>query len=197
MQSIQAGRRFGCTLSLVTAALLAVSGCGQSSDCAAGDCVSAAGASGSAGESGSGANHCSASFSGGLSGTVACSVTLTYDAGTDQTTLTISGGEVAGDQWSSFSFTFPGQPRSDSIQASDMTRIVNVVTSSTGERWLTDVDKTTTIGSAGIMLTALGVPSTSADGSTQYLAPHGSAYATLLDQNPSTMRPDLMQTITF
>jgi len=196
MRSFPAFRRVALGLALPSLALLALApGCGNSDDCAVAGCASfaAAGSAGMGGET----NQCTASFSGDISGTVACSATMTYDSASDQTTLTVSGGEVGGGEWSSFSFSFPGQPPYTLIQGTSTTRVVDVVIGAQGERWLTQIDQTTMIGSAEIRITGLGVPSASADGSMQYPAPHGTGIATLVDQNPSTARPDLTQLITF
>ena len=154
------------------------------------------------GGGGGGAGTCTAVFSGGVSGTYSpCAVTVTYNASSG-TTIATAGNPIPGTSytWTGFNMNNAGMPatgtfdQTASVGSADTVQLTNP--SNNGPLWEAGFGQGNTFGTASVTITSLG-PSSDVNGTTLYQSPHGTWTATLVDQNPTTHMPDIMQTVTF
>lgn len=168
-----------------------------------GYCDSISGTGGTGGGGGAGGSvTCTTTFSGAFSATYSpCAVTVTYVPAGGLWTISTAGNALPGTpySWTGMTFALPGQPATgtfDQTQTMGASDEVADQSSSDPPVWLAGYGDGTTYGSASVTITSLGAAVSVATG-TLYQAPHGTWTGTLVDQNPDTAQPDLMQTITF
>ncbi len=169
-------------------------------------CEGAGGSGGSGGTGGGGAGGgpttCRTTFSGAFSAAYApCAVTITSVPAGGLWSVATAGNAIPGTSytWSGMSFALSGTPSAgtfDQTQSVGASDIVQEPDSADPPEWLAGNGSGMTYGSASLTITSLG-PSTDVNGSTLYQAPHGTWTGTLVDQNPNTSQPPLMQTISF
>jgi hypothetical protein len=160
------------------------------------------GGGGGGGGGGSGVT-CTATFSGGVTGTYSpCAVTLAYTASNDSWSLTTAGNTIpgTGDTWTGFSMTAAGMPATGTFNQTMSTGASDQVTVQNGSNpplWEAGYSQGQTFGSASVNITSLGASTDAGSGNLLYQSPHGTWTATMVDQNPMTALPNIMQTVTF
>ena len=153
------------------------------------------------GGGGGGTTTCTATFSGGVSGTYSpCAVTVTYNASSG-TTIATAGNAIPGTPytWSGFSMTLAGMPATGTFDQTASTGAADTVEQAGGQNsplWEAGYGQGNTFGTASVTITSLG-PSSDVNGTTLYQSPHGTWTATMTDQNPMTNMAPIMQTVTF
>jgi hypothetical protein len=145
---------------------------------------------------------CTASFSGATSGSFSpCAVTITYLPSQNQWSANTAGGTIAGTAytWTGMSFVWSGQASTGTFDQNQSVGATNQVTqpgNNNPPMWLAAHGNGYIFGSAALTIESLG-PSIQVSGQTLYQSPHGSWVGTLIDQNPETSLPEVMQTISF
>jgi len=151
---------------------------------------------------GGGGAACTATFAGAFSGTYSpCAVTVTYTPSGGVTDVATAGNTIPGTSytWTVMSFVLSGMPATGTFTQTQSFGASNEITQLGGSNppvWEAGYGSGTTFGSATLTITSLG-PSTDVNGQTLYQSPHGTWTGTLVDQNPQTAKPDVMETITF
>ena len=159
------------------------------------------GGGGAGGGGGGGSVTCTAVFSGGVSGTYSpCAVTITYSASSG-TTIGTAGNSIPGTPytWNGFNMNNGGMPATGTFDQTMSVGSSDSVTQPGSQNpplWEAGYGQGHTYGTASVTITSLG-PSSDVNGTTLYQSPHGTWTATLVDQNPMTHMPDIMQTVTF
>jgi hypothetical protein len=154
------------------------------------------------GGGGGGAVACTATFSGGLSGTYSpCAVTITYTPGNDGTQIATAGNMIPGTvySWTGFSMALGGMPSTGTFDQTGTTGASSMISQQgnpSSPIWEAAYGQGHTYGSASVTITSLGPP-TDVSGNTLYQSPHGTWTGTLVDQNPMTNIPPEMETVTF
>ncbi len=157
---------------------------------------------GAGGMGGGGGVTCTATFSGAFSGTYSpCAVTITYVPSGGVTDVATAGNAIPGTPytWNGMSFVLTGMPATgtfDQTQSFGASDEITQLGSSDSPIWESGYGSGSTFGTATLTITSLG-PSTDVSGQTLYQSPHGTWTGTLVDQNTSTAKPNVMQTITF
>jgi hypothetical protein len=161
------------------------------------------GGGGTGGGGGGGGVACTATFSGGTSGTYSpCAVTIVYSSGNASWTISTAGNAIPGTAytWTGFSMTTPGMPATGTFNQTASTGASDQVTIPGGSNapiWEAGYGSGQTFGTASVTVTALGSSIDSGGGNLLYQSPHGTWTGTLADQNPMTAMPAIMQTVTF
>jgi hypothetical protein len=156
------------------------------------------------GGGGGGAVTCTATFSGGFSGTYSpCSVTITYVAAGNVASVAAAGDAIPSTPytWTGMSFVLNGMPTTETLDQTQSVGASNEVTqpgSQNPPTWVAAYGSGTATGSATLTLTSLGLSTAiGANGDLLYSSPHGGWTGTLVDQNPQTAMPNVTATITF
>ena len=143
---------------------------------------------------------CTATFSGGVTGTYSpCAVSITYSSA--GSTVATAGNAIPGTPytWSGFSMTLAGMPATGTFDQTTSVGAADTVEQPGAQDaplWEAGYGQGNTYGTASLTITDLG-PSSNVNGTTLYQSAHGTYTATLVDQNPTTSMPDIMQTVTF
>ena len=186
---------------------------GQTQQCAAevanycnGGGIGGTGGTGGGGAGGGGGGNvtCTATFSGGFTGTYSpCAVTITYTTASNTSAVGTAGNAIPSTPytWTGMNTVLVGMPATGTFDQTSSMGASNEVTllgSQNPPTWEAGYGQGTTIGSATLTITSLG-PSLAigSNGDLLYQSPHGTWTGTLVDQNPMTAMPDVMQTITF
>lgn len=170
--------------------------------CSAGSGSGGTGGTGSGGTGGGGATACTATFSGGFSSTYSpCAVTITAVPSGDVWTVATAGNALPGTPytWTGMSFALSGMPATGTFDQSASLGASNLVEqpgSTDPPEWIAGFGSGMSYGTAALAITSLG-PASTVGGGTLYQSPHGTWTGTLVDQNPNTNQPDVMETITF
>jgi hypothetical protein len=170
--------------------------------CAGGGVGGTGGTEATGGTGGGGNVTCTATFSGGFTSTYSpCAVTVTDVPAGGVTQIGTAGNALPGTPytWTGMSFVLSGSARTGTFDQTESTGATNQVlqTNSTNPpEWLAGFGNGMTFGTATLTITSLG-PGTPVAGQTLYQSPHGTWTGTLVDQNPETAMPDVMETITF
>jgi hypothetical protein len=172
--------------------------------CGGGGTGGTGGTGGGGAGGGGGGGFCSTTFSGGFSGTYSpCAVTITYTAASNTASVATAGNAIPGTPytWTGMSFVLVGMPATgtfDQTSAMGASDQVTQLGSQNPPTWEAGYGQGTAFGSATLSITSLGPSSAiDANGDVLYASPHGTWTGTLVDQNPMTAMPDVMQTITF
>ena len=168
---------------------------------AANYCVGGGPGTGGSGDTGV---ACTATFSGEISATLGpCAVTMTYAASSNLTSVAAAGRAIGGTPytWTSMSFVLTGEPATGTFDQTQSTAASDEVTlpgSQNPPAWLAVFGSGMAVGSATLTITSIGsATALDAKGDLLYSSPHGAWTGVLVDQNPQTEMPDVMQTITF
>ncbi|HXU61792.1 MAG TPA: hypothetical protein VN962_08840 [Polyangia bacterium] len=151
---------------------------------------------------GGGTTACSVTFSGAFSTTYSpCAVTITAVPAGNTWTVGTAGNALPGTPytWTGMTFALPGSPATgpyNQSQALGASNLVEDTSATNPPEWIAGAGSGMSYGAATLTLTALG-PATALSGTTLYQSPHGTWTGTLVDQNPNTSQPDVMETITF
>jgi hypothetical protein len=172
-------------------------------------CSRASGSSGTGGTGdtggtggGGGATACTVTFSGAFSTTYSpCAVTITAVPAGNAWTVGTAGNALPGTPytWTGMTFALPGSPATgtyDQSQALAASNLVEDTSATDPPEWIAGAGSGMSYGAATLSITSLG-PATPVSGTTLYQSPHGTWTGTLVDQNPNTSLPDVMETITF
>jgi len=142
---------------------------------------------------------CTASFSGAVSGSSSCAVTLLYLPSSNEWTASTGGNTIAGttDTWSGFNFVGAGMP---AVGTWNQTSSVGASTQLVGQGsaapyWVAGYGSSGTYGTATLTITALGDSSIATGESTLYSAASGTWTATLDDQ--ATSMPSVSLSVVF
>jgi hypothetical protein len=160
------------------------------------------GGSGGGGGGGNGVT-CTSTFSGGVTGTYSpCAVAITYSAANASWSVSTAGNAIpaTGDTWTGFSMTVPGMAATGTVNQTMSTGSSDQITIPGGSNpplWEAGYGQGQTFGTASVNVTALGPSMDLGNGNLLYQAPHGTFTATLVDQNPMTAMPNVMQVVTF
>jgi hypothetical protein len=172
-------------------------------------CVGGAGGTGGTGGGGAGGGGggggvtCTATFSGGFSASYSpCAVAITYSASSNSTAIATAGNALPGTSytWTGFSMDVAGMPATGTIDQTATMGASNEVTQQGSQNppvWEAGYGSGNTFGSASIAITSLGPSMDLGNGNLLYQSPHGTWTGTLVDQNPMTAMPSVMETVTF
>jgi hypothetical protein len=153
------------------------------------------GGGGAGGGGGGGGQACMATFSGAVTGTAICAVTITYTSA--GSTIATAGTTVGGYSWTGFNMTVAGMPATgswDEVASVATADTVNTPGSATSPFWEAGYGSGHQYGTASLTITDLG-PETMVSGMPYYQSPHGSWTATLVDQ--TGQQPTITQSATF
>lgn len=160
------------------------------------------GTGGSGGTGGGGGTACTVTFSGAFSATYSpCAVTITAVPAGNLWTVGTAGNMLPGTPytWTGMSFALSGTPVTgtfDQSQSLGASNLIEEQGSTNPPEWIAGAGSGMSYGAATLTITSLG-PSTDVNGASLYQSPHGSWTGTLVDQNPQTSQPEVMETITF
>jgi hypothetical protein len=154
------------------------------------------------GGGGGGSATCTATFSGGITGTYSpCAVTITYTPSNNGTTIATAGNAIPSTPYtfSGFSIELSGMPATgtfDQTMSMGASASIEQQGNASTPVWEAGYGQGNTYGTASVTITSLG-PSMDVNGNTLYQSPHGTWTGTLADQNPMTHMPDVTETVTF